>query len=85
MLKIDDLSVGNYRDHMTVSDLYQIKPKWMEKGYHHISTACFRNAHFVAVDGIRRDKYLNTFFLGFFKAFVLRSNLKVQHVKTKHK
>lgn len=69
LLQIDQLSFDKYSEHMTVSNLYQIKPKWMEAGYHHISTALFRNEHFVAVDGMRRDKYLNTLLLAFLKIF----------------
>jgi len=67
LLQIDQLSFDKYSEHMTVSDLYQIKPKWMEEGYHHISTACFRNEHFVAVDGMHRDMYLNTLLLALIK------------------
>lgn len=69
LLQIDQLSFEKYSEHMTISDLYQIKPKWMEEGYHHISTACFMNEHFAAVDGMRRDKYLNTLLLAFLKVF----------------
>lgn len=69
LLKIDQLSFDKYSEHMTVPDLFQIKPKWMEAGCHHISTAWFRNEHFVAVDGMRRDSYLNTLLLALIKVF----------------
>jgi hypothetical protein len=63
LLQIDELSVENYSEHMTVIDLFKQKPEWMELGYHHISTVLFKNEYFVAVDGMRRDKYLNTLLL----------------------
>jgi hypothetical protein len=69
LLQIDQLSFDKYSEHITTADLYKTKPKWMEAGYHHISTALFVNEHFVAVDGMRRDRYINTLLLIFFKLF----------------
>lgn len=69
LLRIDQLSIDGYCEQIITPDLYQTKPKWMEEGYHHISTALLGDEHFVAVDGMRRDKYLNTLLLAYFKVF----------------
>lgn len=67
IMRIDQLSTKGYSEQIVTSDLYQTKPEWMAAGYHHISTALFRNEYFVAVDGARRDGYINTLLLAFFK------------------
>ena len=67
LLKIDHLAFNNYSEHMVVADLFQKKPKWMEAGYHHISTTFFESEHYVAVDGMRWDSYVNTLILAFLK------------------
>lgn len=85
MLKLDELSVDNYSEHIINSDLFHNKPKWMESGSHHISTALFRNEHFVAVDGMQRDKYINTLLLAFFKIFEWFNDWKLQNVKIRCK
>lgn len=69
LLQIEQLSIDKYSEKISTPDLYQLKPKWMEEGYHHISTALFGNGHFAAVDGMRKDKYLNTLCLAVLKAF----------------
>ncbi len=63
LLKISKLSPHEYSEELVTFDLYQTKPEWMELGYHHVTTALFRNEYFVAVDGMRRDRYLNTLLL----------------------
>jgi hypothetical protein len=65
--KIINMSEGNYSEELIVKDLYKIKPKWMDCGYHHLSTASFNGCHIVAVDGMRKDRYLNTLILAFLK------------------
>ena len=74
LLEIEQLSVDGYSERMMMADLYRRKPKWMEAGYHHISTAFFGNELFVAVDGMRKDKYVNTLLLAWFKIAELRKN-----------
>lgn len=69
LLQIDQLSTDGYTEQLIVSDLYQTKPRWMEMGYHHMTTELFMNEHFVAVDGMRKDKYLNTLLLAIIKVF----------------
>ena len=69
LLQIDQLSVDNYSESITVLDLYKTKPKWMKTGYHHISKASFMNECFVAVDGMRPDKHINTMLLAPIKLF----------------
>jgi flagellar basal body rod protein FlgC len=67
LLQIDKLSRREYVEHIVISDLFKKKPKWMEEGYHHISTTSFMNVNYVAVDGMRKDIYLNTILLIFMK------------------
>lgn len=69
LLKIDELSIGNYSESTAVIDLFRFKPKWMASGYHHVSMSKFGDDYYVAVDGMRRDKYLNTLLLMYFKLF----------------
>lgn len=69
VLKIEHLSIDRYVEQVKTLDLYRFKPRWMEAGYHHISNTFFQNQYYVAVDGMRKDKYLNTLLLAFFKIF----------------
>ena len=85
LLQIDQLSINNYSEHVTTSDLFQTKPKWMESGCHHISTALFMNEHYVAVDGMRRDKFANTWLLAFLKVFESLKRWRFHYVRSNHK
>jgi hypothetical protein len=69
LLQIERLTTEKYSERITTSDLYKVKPKWMEAGYHHISIVFFRNEYYVAIDGMRRDKYINTLILAAHKIF----------------
>ena len=72
LLKVDELSIENYSEHIVIPELYKIRPKWMKSGYHHLSCAMFFNEHFVAVDGMRNDKWINALSLAFLKYFSKR-------------
>lgn len=67
LLEIEHLSTDGYSERLEIADLYGNKPRWMEAGYHHISSALFRGEYFVAVDGMRWDKYSNTLLLALLK------------------
>jgi hypothetical protein len=69
LLRIDDLSVDRYAEHIAVSDLFPDKPGWMKEGHHHLSMASFNGKCYAAVDGMRKDRYLNTLLLGLMKVF----------------
>lgn len=69
LLQIEYISLEKYSEKMVVPDLYLKRPRWMECGYHHVSSASFDGWQFIAVDGMRRDKYVNTFLLAILKLF----------------
>ncbi len=69
LLQITDLSFDNYKEEIVISDLYKQKQDWMQLGYHHLSMAKFKNKNFVAVDGMRKDYFLNTMTLAFLRIF----------------
>jgi hypothetical protein len=65
--RIESISPYNYSEQLVVSDLFTTKPKWMELGHHHISLSSFGSEYIVAVDGKRKDKYINTLMLAVLK------------------
>lgn len=71
--RIESISPYNYSEQLVVSDLFTIKPKWMELGHHHISLSSFGSEYVVAVDGKRKDKYINTLMLAVLKILGARN------------
>ena len=67
LLKIDELSGSSYKEELSFSGLYTVRPEWMSAGYHHLSSAEFEGSVYVAVDGRRKDRYINTLMLGLLK------------------
>ena len=67
LLQINKLSTEEYSENTIITDLYENKPKWMELGYHHLSTAFYNGGYYVAVDGMRKDKYINKLILAVYK------------------
>ena len=67
IMAVDKLGRTDYREALFMSDLCPVKPKWMELGSHHMSICKFGDDVFLAVDGRRRDKYMNTLLLAWFK------------------
>ena len=67
MQHIEELSVGGYAETPASSELYSVKPKWMSVGYHHLSVVEFDGSVYAAVDGRRKDRYINTLMLGLLK------------------
>ena len=67
LLNIKELSVSSYIEELSPLDLYTVKPEWLSVGYHHLSSADFDGAVYVAVDGRKKDRYINTFMLGLLK------------------
>jgi len=69
LMEVEILAANEYRERLVVADLYPRRPFWMELGCHHMSIVKFGNDYFLAVDGRRRDKYVNTILLAYFKLF----------------
>jgi hypothetical protein len=63
LLKIGGTSHSDYEEALSVPDLIPSRPQWMMEGYHHISTAVHDGSVYVAVDGRRKDSYINTIML----------------------
>ena len=58
--KVQKLTVTSYAEVLFIPNLFLKKPTWMALGHHHISVATFTGRHFVAVDGMRPDKFINS-------------------------
>lgn len=67
ILEIESVSPTHYKESLVTAELYPIRPKWMELGYHHMSVAKFGGHYFVAIDGRGWDRYLNTLLLAWFR------------------
>ena len=80
LLQIDELTISKYSEHISMTALFKIRPKWMKFGCHHLSTAVYRNKHFVAVDGMRKDKFINTLLLAFIKSIEYFKRTYSKHV-----
>jgi hypothetical protein len=63
LLRITEASRLCYHESLVVPDLFTIKPTWMSRGSHHLSSAEHNGAVYVAVDGRRKDRYINTLLL----------------------
>lgn len=69
LLRIHDLSRTSYSEEMFRTSLFSSEAKWMRNGHHHLSAVEFEESVYVAVDGRRKDKYVNTLILGAQKLF----------------
>jgi hypothetical protein len=67
LLRIKHITKNKYIEEVEINDLYVEKPKWMSEGYHHLSVVECNNGLFVAVDGMRKDIFINTVSLVFLK------------------
>lgn len=67
IMEIDLRGSNEYREHLVLEDLCPRRQEWMGLGYHHMSLAKFGQDYFLAVDGRRVDKYVNTLLLAGFK------------------
>jgi len=67
IMEVEFVGSSKYRERLVLADLYPRRQEWMELGYHHMSIAKFGDHYFLAVDGRRRDKYVNTLLLACFK------------------
>ncbi|MEO5566101.1 MAG: hypothetical protein ABIR05_05525, partial [Luteimonas sp.] len=67
IMEVENADSSGYSERMVKEDLFPRRPKWMQLGYHHMSVAKFGNDYFLAVDGRRKDKYINTILLAYFK------------------
>lgn len=67
--KVDEISRCAYREHVLVPDLFNRRSDWMVSGCHHMSKVDFAGCVYVAVDGARKDSYLNTISLIFWKLY----------------
>lgn len=66
--QVTQLTIKKYSEQLSIPELYRDIPKWATGGYHHLSTAWFGTEHYyVAVDGMRKDKYMNTVLLAILK------------------
>jgi hypothetical protein len=63
LLRVTKASCAGYAEELYTSDLFPVRAEWMELGTHHLSSAEFNGSVYVAVDGRRRDKYVNTLLL----------------------
>lgn len=66
IMEVEIRGSNEYSESLFLSDLCQSRPDWMELGYHHMSVAKFGEDYFLAIDGRRRDKYVNTLLLAYF-------------------
>ena len=64
LLHISETSLIGYHETLSVSDLFAVKPNWMSVGSHHLSSTEHDGSVYAAVDGRRRDRYINTLLLG---------------------
>ena len=64
LLHIHDLSRTGYSEEMFRTTLFSSEAKWMRNGHHHLSAVQFEGAVYMAVDGRRKDRYVNTLILG---------------------
>lgn len=69
ILRILDLSKNGYSESIFQEKLYSSEPKWMRSGHHHLSAVEFEGAVYVAVDGRRKDMFVNTLMLVFLKLY----------------
>jgi hypothetical protein len=69
IMEVDIRGSNEYSESLFISDLCRNRPDWMELGYHHMSVAKFGEDYFLAIDGRRRDKYVNTLLLAYFTLF----------------
>lgn len=67
LLHIINASRHAYDEELAVADLFSAKPTWMVVGSHHLSSAEFGGSVYVAVDGRRKDRYVNTILFGILK------------------
>lgn len=67
LMRVTDISRRGYSEELAVADLFEAKPAWMRIGSHHLSCAEFQGSTFVAIDGRRKDRYVNTLMLGIVK------------------
>lgn len=67
IMEVELIGSSDYRERLLQADLYPSRQEWMELGYHHMSLARFGDHYFLAVDGRRRDRYVNTLLLAWFK------------------
>jgi hypothetical protein len=67
LLRVQSASRLSYAEELSTTDLFPVKAKWMELGSHHLSSVEFEGSVYVAVDGRKHDKYLNTLLLGFLR------------------
>lgn len=67
LLQVLDASSHGYAEKMSVPDMFISKPKWMSVGSHHLSAVDFGGGVYVAVDGRRMDRFINTLLLGVLK------------------
>jgi hypothetical protein len=67
--KVQKLTTKNYEEELTMPSLFINKPTWMGLGNHHISVETFTGRHFVAIDGMRPDRFINNLLLAPLKIF----------------
>lgn len=67
LMEVELNGANEYGERLVLNDLYPRRQKWMELGYHHMSIAKFGDDYYLAVDGRRRDKYVNTLLLACLK------------------
>jgi hypothetical protein len=68
-LKIINLEPKSYQEDLVILELFEKREAWMTLGYHHISSECFFEKYYVAVDGMRPDKFINNLSLALLKVF----------------
>jgi hypothetical protein len=66
--KINSLTKYSYSEEVVSNDvLGKEKPRHLRRGYHHVSTARFKNNTYITVDGMSNDSYINTLLYAFFR------------------
>jgi len=67
LMEVELKGATEYGERLVLADLYPRRQEWMALGYHHMSLAKFGEDYFLAVDGRRQDKYVNTLLLACFR------------------
>lgn len=63
LLRLTGATQRSYHETLAVPDLFPVKPPWMSMGSHHVSSAEHNGSVYVAVDGRRKDRFINTLLL----------------------
>ena len=67
--RVLEISPYRYVEGPAIANFVGNTPEWMAVGHHHLSSVAFNGDLYVAVDGRRKDRYINTLMLGLVNIF----------------